>query len=54
MSHEAVGTRRVQTMQDIAGHVKSSLSRKSNRTSWKIFKQVVGGGGGADIIRFAL
>lgn len=56
MSHEAVEISRVQTMQDIVGHVKFSLSPKGNRTSWKIFKQVVGRAGRKerDMIRFAL
>lgn len=56
MSHEAVETSRVETMQDIVGHVKFSLSPKSNRMSWKMFKQVAGIGGRKErnMIRFEL
>lgn len=41
MFHEAVETRRVQTMQGIVGRVTLCLSPKSKRKSWEIFKQVV-------------
>ena len=56
MFHEAVETRRVQTMQGIVGRVTLCLSPKSKRKSWEIFKQVVGRGGKKerDMIRFTL
>lgn len=44
-SNETAEVSRVHTMQDTVGHVKFCLYPKSNRKSWKIFKQVIGRGG---------